>query len=145
SETWPAIVANRLGLSLTCMGFGGQCKLEPSVARVIRDLPADLISVCLGINVTGGDLTRRTFRPAVLGVLQTIRDSHPDMPLVCVSPICSPPREKPPADGGMSLPEMRDMVRSAVETLQRYSDANLHYVDGLTLFGPDLVHHMPDE
>ncbi len=51
--TWPSIVARTRGYDLTCLGFGGQCHLDPLVARVIRDREADLISLCLGINVYG--------------------------------------------------------------------------------------------
>lgn len=29
SETWPAIVAREQGLNLTCLGYGGQCHLDP--------------------------------------------------------------------------------------------------------------------
>ena len=29
SQTWPAIVAREHGLNLTCLGYGGQCHLEP--------------------------------------------------------------------------------------------------------------------
>jgi hypothetical protein len=144
TETWPAIVALTHGLHLTCLGFGGQCKLDPPVARVIRDMPADLISVCLGINVFAGDLTRRTFRPAVLGVLQTIRDGHPHVPLACVSPVCSPPRENT-GQPGLALVDMRQIIRDVVDLLRGRGDAKLHYIDGQELFGPDDVHMMPDE
>ncbi len=145
TETWPALVARQFDLNLTCLGFGGQCKLDPTVARVIRDLPADYISVCLGINVHGGDYSPRTFGPAVLGVLLTIRDGHPRTPLACVSPICSPPRETTPGLTGMTLQSMRTTIRETVQTLRDAGDRNLHYIDGLTLFGADLAHHMPDE
>ena len=50
ARTWPAIVARRYGLNLTCLGFGGQCHLDPMVGMIIRDMPADLISLKLGIN-----------------------------------------------------------------------------------------------
>ena len=44
----------------------------------MRDTPADLISVKLGINLVNTDLMRlRAFGPAVHGFLDTIRDGHP--------------------------------------------------------------------
>ena len=39
---------------------------------------------------------------------------------------------------------MRIEVREAVESFRRRGDANLYYVDGLTLFGKDLAHLLPD-
>ncbi len=146
SESWPALVARQFDLNLLGMGFGGNCHLEPMVCRTLRDQPADLISTCVGINVQGqGSLNARTFRAAVIGMVLTIRDTHPTQPFVVVSPICSPPRETTGNIAGLTLPDYRKMVRDAVEALRSQGDANLHYVDGLELFGADFAHHMPDQ
>ena len=76
--TWPAITARLAGLDLQNLAFAGQCMLDPMVARTIRDLPADLISVKAGINIVNGDTMReRTFAPALHGFLDTVRDGHP--------------------------------------------------------------------
>ncbi|MCX5660896.1 MAG: GDSL-type esterase/lipase family protein [Planctomycetota bacterium] len=145
SETWPALVARQFDLNLTCLGYGGQCQLDPMIARTIRDMKADVISLCLGINVQGaGSLSPRTFRPAVIGLIRTIRDGHPKTPIACVSPICSLPRETVPNAVGFSLEEMRKHVASAVELLRSHGDRNLHHVDGLKLFGVEFDPHMPD-
>jgi lysophospholipase L1-like esterase len=146
SEAWPAMVANRFGLNLTCLGYGGNCHLEPMVARMIRDLPADYISLCLGINVQGkGSLNERTFRSAVIGLIAIIRERHARTPMAVVSPICSPPRETEPGACGLSLADMRREIVEAVDRLRRHGDEHLHYISGLDLFGPDFVHHMPDQ
>ncbi len=145
TEAWPAMVANRFGLNLTCLGYGGNCHLEPMVARMIRDLPADYISLCLGINVCCSEsLNERTFRSAVIGLIAIIRERHARTPMAVVSPIRSPPRETDPGVAGLSLQDMRREIAEAVERLRRHGDEHLHYVDGLGLFGPDFVHHMPD-
>ncbi|KQV25217.1 hypothetical protein [Yonghaparkia sp. Root332] len=48
------------------------------MARVIRNAPADVISVKVGVNVVDLDAMRlRSFVPAVHGFLDTIRDGHP--------------------------------------------------------------------
>ena len=145
-HTWPGIVARGRGLNLTCLGFGGQCHLDPIVARMIRDLPADVISLKLGINVQGGaSLSPRTFRPAVIGSVLTIREGHPDVPLVLVSPICSPPREVAPNPLGFTLPMMREELAAAAEALKAHGDPNIRYVDGLEILGPDFRHLLPDD
>ena len=65
--------------------------LDQFVARTIRDLPADLISVKAGINVVNGDTMReRTFGPALHGFLDTVRDGHPTTPIALVTPIVCP-------------------------------------------------------
>ena len=84
--TWPAIAASIADVDLVNLGFGGSALLDPFTARTIRDTPADLISLKIGINLVNTDLMRlRAFGPAVHGFLDTIRDGHPDVPLLVVS------------------------------------------------------------
>jgi lysophospholipase L1-like esterase len=145
TQTWPAIVARQHGLNLTCLGYGGQCHLDAMVARMIRDMPADYISMCLGINIQGASsLGPRTFRPAIIGAVQIVREKHPDIPLVLMSPICSPPREEAPNAVGFHLKGMREEVQAAAEALQSQGDRNIHYIDGLRVFGADYEHLLPD-
>ena len=145
TQTWPAIVARQHGLNLTCLGYGGQCHLDAMVARMIRDLPADYISMCLGINIQGASsLGPRAFRPAIIGAVQIVREKHPDIPLVLMSPICSPPREANPNAVGFHLKGMREEVQAAAEVLQSHGDRHVHYVDGLSVFGSDYTHLLPD-
>ncbi len=146
TQTWPAIVARGHGLNLTCLGYGGSCLLEASVARIMRDIPADFLSMKVGINIQStNSLGPRTFRSAVIGFVQIVREKHPDAPFVVVSPILSPPRETTPNLVGLSLSDMRNEIAEAVEALRAHGDANIHYVDGLRVFGSDQVHLLPDE
>ncbi len=146
TQTWAAIVARENGLNLTCLGYGGQCHLDAMVARMIRDLPADYISMCLGINIQGASsLGPRAFRPAIIGAVQIVREKHPDIPLVLMSPICCPPRETTPNTVGFHLKGMREEVQAAAEALRTYGDKHIHYVDGLSVFGTDSVDLLPDD
>ncbi len=145
AQTWPAIVARNKGWDLTCMGFGGQCHLEPMVARVIRDLPADVISMCLGINVMGrNSLNIRTFRSAIIGMVSIIREKHVNTPLFLISPIYCPHRETDENLVGMNLITMREEIQEAVNILISYGDSNLIYVDGLDIFGEAFADKLPD-
>ena len=145
TQTWPGVVARTHGLNLTCLGYGGQCHLDAMVARMIRDLPADYISMCLGINIQGASsLGPRAFRPAIIGAVQIIREKHPDIPIALMSPICCPPREENPNTVGFHLKRMREEVQAAAEALQAHGDTQVHYVDGLSVFGADFVHLLPD-
>lgn len=146
TQTWPAIVARERGLNLTCLGYGGQCHLDAMVARMIRDLPADYISMCVGINIQGASsLGARAFRPAIIGAVQIVREKHPNIPIVLMSPICSPAREETPNPVGFHLKGMREEVQAAAEALQTHGDKHIHYVDGLSVFGEDYVHLLPDD
>ena len=158
TETWPTIAARRAGVDLLNLGFGGQCMLDQMVARTIRDVPADLISVKAGINIVNGDTMReRTFGPALHGFLDTVRDGHPTTPLVLVSPIVCPIVEDHPGPtvpgrdgqfataarsaelsvGALTLERMRAIEAEVVDARRNAGDPNLHLVDGLALFGAD--------
>ncbi|MHB1414575.1 MAG: GDSL-type esterase/lipase family protein [Chloroflexota bacterium] len=145
TQTWPAVVARERGLNLTCLGYGGQCHLEPMIAQMMRDLPADFLSLCVGINVYGHDsLSARTFGPALIGFVQILRERHPNTPLAVISPIYCAARERTPNAVGLTLEAMREEIATVVAALRARGDRNIQYVDGLRLFGPDLVHLLPD-
>ena len=165
TETWPAIAARGAGVDLLDLGFGGQCMLDQYVARTIRDVDADLISLKAGINVVNGDTLReRTFRAALHGFLDTVRDGHPETPFLVVTPIICPsaedhpgptvlkedgrfhvvPRSEELSTGALSLRLIREIVTEIVTTRQKAGDTNLHLLDGLQLFGPEDVALLPD-
>jgi hypothetical protein len=163
--TWPAIAARLADVDLVSLGLGGQCMLDQHVARTIRDLPADLISLKAGINVVNGDTMReRTFRAALHGFLDTVRDGHPETPFVVATPIVCPTAEDHPgptvlmpdgrfhvvarpealAVGALSLQRIREIMTEIVTTRQEQGDTALHLVDGLQLLGPDDAALLPD-
>jgi hypothetical protein len=155
-DAWPAMVAAAHGLELTNVALAGQCQLDPFMGRVIRDAPADVISLKLGINlVNAASMTERTFGPAVHGLLDDIRDGHPNTPVLVVSPIVCPVAEDhpgptvPSADGGyevvpapaaarplgLTLQGVRRILSGIVASRRAAGDDALHYLDGLSLFG----------
>jgi len=144
TDMWPARVAVKRDLNLLGFGFGGACLIDPLTARVLRDTPADYISLCLGINVWNGGYDPRTFRPAVIGLVRTIREGQPHTPIVVVSPIYSFERETEQGATGLTMPQMRAEIAEAVAALSRHGCPNLTYVDGLELFGQDYAEHFPD-
>ncbi|WP_345763639.1 SGNH/GDSL hydrolase family protein [Diaminobutyricibacter sp. McL0608] len=164
--TWPVATARATGAELTSVAYSGNAVLDPLTARTMRDTPADLISVKIGINIVNGDLMRlRIFRTAVHGFLDTIRDGHPTTPLLVVSPIfCGPvevaagPTIQDPARtepwtitagtvddvnaGKLSL----GVVRAELERIVRERaqlDPAIRYLDGLELYGPDDAELLP--
>ncbi|MFI7392979.1 GDSL-type esterase/lipase family protein [Streptomyces tendae] len=158
TTTWPALAASLGGVELVNLGLGGGALLDPFTARAMRDTPADLISVKIGINVVNADLMRlRAFGPAVHGFLDTIREGHPTAPLLVVSPILCPVHEDTPgplapdftqgrvrfvatgdpaerASGKLTLNVVRDEL-SRIVAQRAADDENLHYLDGRELYG----------
>lgn len=136
TETWPALVAAARGWDLRCLGFAGQCHLDPVVARFIRDSPADLISVCLGANVyRRATFSARSFGAAVTGFLQTIRDGHPDVPLVVQTPVVYPAGECEQNAVGLTIADVRELLGEAVEALRDSGYEGLRLIDGRTVLG----------
>ena len=158
TTTWPALAAALGGVQLVNLGLGGNALLDPFTARTIRDAPADLISVKLGINLVNTDVMRlRAFRPAVHGFLDTVRDGHPDTPLLVVSSILCPVHEDTPgptaphftdgrvvfratgdpadrARGRLTLAVVREELASLVAQ-RSADDPRLHHLDGRVLYG----------
>ncbi len=158
---WPARAAALAEVELINLGLGGSALLDPFTARALRDTPADVISVKIGINLVNLDLMRlRAFGPAVHGFLDTIRDGHPDTELWVVSPILCPIHEDTPgpgafdaaalAEGRLNFQATGDPAERAAgkltltvirEELSRIveqrggEDPNLHYLDGRELYG----------
>jgi hypothetical protein len=169
STTWPALAAALGGVELVNLGFGGSALLDPFTARAVRDAPADLVSLKVGINVVNADaMRRRAFGPALHGFLDTVREGHPDVPLVVVTALACPVHEDVPGpsapvmtDGGvrfaatgdpadvpagrLSLRATREVVAEVVEA-RRGDDPDLHLLDGLELYGlADAEEHpLPD-
>ncbi|MFI0938743.1 GDSL-type esterase/lipase family protein [Streptomyces sp. NPDC021020] len=138
SETWAALTAARRGWRLHNLGFAAEAHLDPVVARTIRDLPADLVSVELGINVyLRESFSPRSWGPAVCGFVETVRDGHPDLPLAVVTPLASPTRENVPNKVGLTLRQVREGTVAAVRVLEGLGDRNLHIVDGLSVLPVD--------
>ncbi|QTH43743.1 GDSL family lipase [Cohnella sp. LGH] len=145
SRTWPAIAAAAAGFHLTCLGYSGNCQMEPMVSRLIRDTPADLITLCLGINVYGAaTLSARTFKPAVIGMVATIREQHRDAPLLLLSPIYSSERETTPNKLDLTVGMIREQIEEIVDTMRSRGDRNLHYRNGLIWFGEADASMLPD-
>lgn len=161
TAVWPALAASLGGVELINLGLAGSALLDPFTARTLRDTPADLISVKIGINVVNADLMRlRAFGPAVHGFLDTIREGHPRTPLLVVSSVLCPIHEDTP---GPSAPDFNDLssgrltfsamgdpaeraggkltLRVIREELARIveqrsaDDPNLYYLDGRELYG----------
>ena len=169
SGTWPAVAARLAGVDLVNLGFGGNALLDPFTARTMRDAPADVISVKIGINLVNRDLMRlRAFGPAVHGFLDTIREGHPRASLLVISPLLCPIHETTPgptafdpaslaagklnfqaagkpdeiAQGKLTLESIRAQLRDIVAQRAR-ADERIHYLDGTLLYGPEDSERLP--
>jgi hypothetical protein len=166
---WPAVAASLSNTALLNLGFGGSALLDPFIARTIKSIPADFISLKIGINLVNTDVMRlRAFIPAVHGFLDTIRDGHPVTPLLIISPIFCPIHEDTPGpseidpealrtgrlqfratgsranttQGKLTLCVIRDALAAIIEQ-RASSDRNVHYLDGRNVYGEADTRSLP--
>ena len=165
TRTWPAVAARLAGVELLNLGLGGSCHLDQFVARTMRDEPGDVLSLKAGINVINMDsLTERTFAPALHGFIDTVREGRPDTPFLIASPIICPSAEQhpgptvPDAEGvfgiiegdprlrrdSLTLRRVREIIEGIVAQRRTAGDEQLHYLDGLELFGEADLDDLPD-
>lgn len=152
---WPQQVARALDLELTNLAVAGNAQLDPFVARTIAAQPADILTLELGVNIVNADsMRRRTFIPALHGFMDLIREGHPHVPIVVLTPIACPalestpgptkkradgryhgsPREIADGDGTLTLGIVRSLIRDVTES-RSHTDRLLWGTDGRTLFG----------
>lgn len=161
-DAWVMRAAQLLNLNVTNFGLAGQCQLDGFVARTMAALPADLITLKLGINVINADSMReRAFIPAVHNFLDILRESQPLTPIIVISAIWCPFHEDTPgptmiegselygkerptelATGALTLTRTRKILEEIVATR---ADVNLHYMNGLTLFSQSDEDNLPDK
>jgi lysophospholipase L1-like esterase len=161
-DAWALRAAQLLNLNITNFGLAGQCQLDGFVARSMAALPADVITLKLGINIVNADSMReRAFIPAVHNFLDILRESAPHTPIIIISAIWCPFHEEIPgptmidganlfgkerpeefAAGALSLQRTRELLE---EVVAKRADTNIHFMDGLTLFGASDEGNLPDK
>lgn len=172
STTWPAVAAAIACVELINLGLAGSAMLDPFTARTMRDTPADVVSVKIGINLVNADVMRsRAFGPAVHGFLDTVRDGHPSTPLLVIGPLHCPIHEKTPGPGAFDVSALADGVIRFIATgdpadtargkltlsvireqlagimaARAVDDPRLFYLDGQDLYGANdfADHPLPD-
>lgn len=161
-DAWALRAAQLLNLNITNFGLAGQCQLDGFVARSMAALPADVITLKLGINIVNADSMReRAFIPAVHNFLDILRESAPHTPIIIISAIWCPFHEETPgptmidganlfgkerpeefAAGALTLQRTRELLE---EVVAKRADKNIHFMDGLTLFGASDEGNLPDK
>ncbi|WGU39980.1 GDSL-type esterase/lipase family protein [Phenylobacterium sp. NIBR 498073] len=146
SAGWPAVAAGLAGVDHQNLGWAGSCLLSGQAARIIRDARADAIVLKLGINVhPEGQLKERAFLDSAHAMISIIREKHAATPILVVSPIYSPGREDQGSGGGLPLTRMRQLLVDVVAARLAAGDANIGYLDGLSLFGAADADLLPDD
>jgi len=123
SMSYEAIVSRMLDLDFVNLGFGGAGKAEPDVVELVTGLDACCFVFDLGKSY--GTQPSGPYRT----MLETVRERHPEVPFVCITPIFST-REVYRSDYAALSRHTRDVVTEAADTV-----SGVTVLDGLHLLG----------
>jgi lysophospholipase L1-like esterase len=105
---WPAVAGRQHGLDVVNMGYAGAARGEVASAEQIAALDADVISITHGTNCwTRTPHSVDMMLAAVAAFIDTVRQGHPDTPIVVVGPVVRPDAETTPNRFGATLAELR--------------------------------------
>ncbi|MFH1302811.1 MAG: SGNH/GDSL hydrolase family protein [Planctomycetota bacterium] len=126
-----AILGRRLDRPVINLGFSGNGRMEPEVAKLVAELDASVFIMDCLPNVTADTVARET-EPLV----KTLRAAHPDTPILLVED-----RTYSNAYLKQSSQERhrtsRAALRNAFERLKKEGVTSLYYLEGDTLLGDD--------
>ncbi len=135
---WPHIVARQQSLDVVNLGYAGAARGEIASAQEIASLPADLVSISHGTNCwTRTPHSASLFAAGLRAFLEIVREGHPEVPIVAVSPILRSDAEELPNVLGARLRDLRDAFEQVVEERQKEGDTRLRLVPGRDLVEAD--------
>ena len=128
---YPAIVGRMMDRPTINLGFSGNGQMEPEMAAFIAEIDAEVFVLDCCPNLGPEEIAART-EP----VVRTLRDAHPDTPIVLMENIIY--------QKGYFLPAARESyeaknaeLKAAYERLVAAGVTNLHYIPCDTLLGDD--------
>jgi lysophospholipase L1-like esterase len=126
---YPNILSRRLNLEFVNLGFSGNGKGEPALARLINQIENKRMIV-LDYEANAGETIRETLGP----FLDLLREADKEIPILVQSKI----RYAEELANPEKLKKSRDRAqfqRQVVETRRSAGDANLYFLDGSLLLG----------
>lgn len=127
-QTYAAILCRALNVDFVNLGFGGAGKAEANVIALVNSIPACCYVFDLGKSYGVQDAT------AFKAMLQTVRQSHPNAPLIAITPITSAKEVKERSYSERSI-HTRTVMREPVNQLIQAGDKRLFLVEGEDLLG----------
>jgi lysophospholipase L1-like esterase len=131
---WPARVGRAHELDVINLGYAGAARGELASAEEIAKLSADVISLSHGTNCW----TRTPHDPALFAAgfasfLAIVRQQHPALPIVAVSPVLRADAEQTCNRLGATLADLRGAFEATVRERICAGDARISLVPGLPL------------
>jgi hypothetical protein len=129
--SYQAILGRMLDIDFVNLGFSGNGKGEPEVARTVAEIDAACFVLDFAQNNETADSLREVYGP----FLETLRAKYPEAPILAITPIYSS-REALESPSSGRLQQMRDLIRLTAGRRIANGDRNLQIVEGTDLLGP---------
>ena len=111
---WPALAGRALGVDTVNLGYAGAARGELASAEQLAALDADLITVAFGTNCWARPPhSAALLHETVRAFLTVLRQGHPHIPLLVVSPVVRPDADATPNRLGATLTDLRAAVEYA--------------------------------
>ncbi len=127
--SYQAIVSRRLNLDFVNLGFSGAGRGEPELAQAVAEIDAS----CFVMDWCQNCPTLEELDERYAPFLATIREAHPDTPIICITAIFSTGEV---LSAEARQPGMREIIREAVAARRAMGDTNVYLVEGCDLLGP---------
>ena len=127
--SYQAILGRKLNLDHVNLGFSGNGKGEPDVAKAVAEIDASCFVLDFSQNNKDVDALAQVYKP----FLETLRAAHPRVPIVSITPIYAASERS----GRARLELMRAHIRRVVSERIGAGDTLLQLVEGTDLLGPD--------
>ena len=138
AQGWAAIAARKAGLDLVNLGYAAAGRGEIVSAEHIAALPADIISIAYGASCWARvPHSVGMVAEGMTSFLDIVRDGHPDVPIVVVSPVLRPDAEDEPNRLGATLADIRHAIESVIRDRIVEGDHTLALVAGEAIINAD--------
>ena len=117
------ILSRKLDAQFVNLGFSGNGRGEPALARLINQIP-DVGLIILDYEANAHETIVNTLDP----FLDILREKHPDTPILIMSKI---------RYADVPFMHRRDFQRNLVEKRNDAGDTNIYFLDGSTVLGDD--------
>ncbi|MCF6176649.1 MAG: SGNH/GDSL hydrolase family protein [Victivallaceae bacterium] len=139
AETYPAILADRLGYELYNLGIAGS-KVSVPAGEMLKDWKRiDLITLLIGFNdYSWGGVSIKDYRAGYIKLIEAIRKNYPQVPLFCLTLTYT--RLKKSKKTGVTADEYRQTVYDIVQMVQQRGDNNIFLLYGDELTDATCLH-----
>ena len=135
---YQAILARKLNLDYVNLGFSGNGLGEPELARAVAEIDASMFVFDFAQNNRTEESLRQNYEP----FLNTVREKHPDTPILVITPIGNARETLSPAK--TELEKMRELIRGIASKHIAAGDRHLQVVEGTDLLGFDQMDGVVD-